>query len=304
MTTLDLTDGVRIRGTLELTSLVASGRVAPRLLLTFRARPTRWFHVVLEDVSLTIRFNQERIGAGRTVHTDISHDMTYVSFEIPTTHRLIRHITDGIPGGASEFQLEAQLEGLARWHLDPEAPPSQAGGRLVTDPPPGEWATSTLGGGSTGHLQITRSEWFEHVLGPTQNQHFRYLEIALPRDDAALGTEWGKAVNHLANAEKSYAFGDDAAVFTHLRAALDALPGAKKQILDGIRDTAKRTQLDALLKNAGTYLHLGRHVATDGSTVGTFPVDHLDAAFALDLMRVLLSHLSLMLAAERLRTDS
>lgn len=303
MATLDLTDGGRIRGTLELTSLAASGRIAPRLLLTFRARPTRWFHVVLEDVSLTIRFNQERIGAGRTVHTDVSHDMTYVNFEIPTTHRLIRHITDGIPAGASVFQLEAQLEGLARWRLDPEAPSSQAGGRLVTDPPPGEWATSTLGGGSPVYLQITRSEWFERILGPTRNEHFRYLEIALPRNDVVLATEWGKAVNHLANAEKSYALGDDTAVFTHLRGALDALPGAKKQILDGISDSAKRTQLDTLLKSAGTFLHLGRHVAADGSTVGTFPVDHLDAAFALDLMRVLLSHLSLMLAAERLRTD-
>ncbi|SRR5579875_123129 len=304
MTTLDLRDRERIRGTLELTSLAAIGRIAPRLLLRFRARPTKSVHVVLEDVSLTIRFNQERIGAGRTLHTDISHDLTDVNFEVPTTHRLLRHITDGIPSGASKFQLEAHLEGLARWRLDPGAPLDQGGGQLVNDPPPGEWAIFTLGGGSPGHLQISRSEWFEQVLGPTRNEHYRYLEIALPREDAALRTEWGRAVELLANAEKAYALGDDAAVFLHLRGALDALPGAKKQILDGISNRKKRTQLDTLLNEAGKFLHFGRHIDADGSTVGTYPVDHLDAAFALDLLRVLLSHLSLMLAAERLRTDN
>jgi len=59
--------------------------------------------------------------------------------------------------------------------------------------------------------------------------------------------------------------------------------------------------LDELLKKVGEFLHAGRHVSTEGTEQGTFAVDHLDAAFAIDLMRVLLSHLSLMLSSERRR---
>ncbi len=52
------------------------------------------------------------------------------------------------------------------------------------------------------------------------------------------------------------------------------------------------------LDSFGKYLHDGRHVSEEG---GQFPVDHLDAAFAHDMTRVLLSHLSLMLTAEERR---
>jgi hypothetical protein len=109
------------------------------------------------------------------------------------------------------------------------------------------------------------------------------------------------AVNNLVQAEQAYAAGDDPAVFLYLRDALVSLPGSKKNILDGISDAAKREDLDAILNQAGKFLHSGRHVGGEGTQQGTFPVDRLDAAFAIDLMRVLLSHLSLRLAADRRR---
>jgi hypothetical protein len=139
-------------------------------------------------------------------------------------------------------------------------------------------------------------------LAPTRNEQYRYLEVALPRSDDPLHQEWANSLSHLDEAERAYAAGDDVAVFSRLRASLDALPGAKKAILDGIADDEKRQRLDELLKRAGEFLHSGRHVSSTGSTAGTFPVDHMDAAFALDLMRVMLSHLSLMLSAERDQT--
>jgi hypothetical protein len=41
---------------------------------------------------------------------------------------------------------------------------------------------------------------------------------------------------------------------------------------------------------AGNYLHLGRHAADGGPQQGEFPVDHGDAAFALNLAKLLLAH--------------
>jgi len=98
-----------------------------------------------------------------------------------------------------------------------------------------------------------------------------------------LTVEWANAVTQLDRGEAAYATGDDPAVFSHLRGALDALPGAKKHVLDGVSDTNKRSRLDTLLKDAGEFLHTGRHVAKLGEQAGSFPVTHVDAAFALDL---------------------
>ena len=137
-----------------------------------------------------------------------------------------------------------------------------------------------------------------------RRQQYRYLEVVLPRSDEVLKQDWAKAVANLDNAERAYASGDDAAVFLHLRGALDALPGAKKAVLDDVRDEKKRGYLDAVLVKAGEFLHGGRHVAANGTLAGTFAVDHMGAAFALDLMRVLLSHLSLMLSGERQRATN
>ncbi|WP_298346389.1 hypothetical protein [Ferrimicrobium sp.] len=165
------------------------------------------------------------------------------------------------------------------------------------DPQPGEVREFLFDHGN-GTITIERTEWYQRVLSATRSEEYRFLELALPRSDRELAQEWDKAVYHLQNAEGSYASGDDAATFSHLRGALDALPGAKQAICDSIADVGKRRAVDDLLKQLGSYLHLGRHVSESGPAIGSFPVDHLDAAFAIDLMRTTLSHLSLMLSAE------
>lgn len=78
------------------------------------------------------------------------------------------------------------------------------------------------------------------------------------------------------------------------------MPGATQEILSRIADAEKRKHLNDLLKSFGNYLHDGRHVSEQD---GQSPVDHLDAAFALDMTRVLLSRLSLMLTAEERRKE-
>lgn len=303
--TLDISDGTSGRrwATLEGQSIGGLGRLSPRLRITFSARPARYTQVVLEDMTLRLEYPRDRspefIGEGRVLGVEVSGEWSGVTFEVVTAQRLLRYITDGVGPTTPAVELGARLSGFARVTVDENCPPEFAG--LAADPGPGESKRITVSHGTSSVLQVSRSEWYDNVLSQTRNEQYRYLEIALPKDDEVLGSEWMTAVNHLVDAERAYAKGDDPAVFSYLKAAHDSLPGAKKNILDGISDANKRVRLDELLKKAGDFLHLGRHPSVEGTQQGTFPVDHLDAAFAIDLMRVLLSHLSLMLAAERRR---
>ncbi|MHB8296630.1 MAG: hypothetical protein ACYDH5_18870 [Acidimicrobiales bacterium] len=303
MSTLEVREvgGGRAWATLELRSIGGLGRLNPRLQMYFTARSASYTQVVLEDMTLRLEYHQELIGESRVTGVHVLYVQSQVTFEVVTSQRLLRHITAGVQPTATVVQFDARLSGLALVSLDQNYPTSSGFGVLATDPGPGESKRLTVSNGMPSTLQVPRAEWYERVLAQTRNEQYRYLEIALPKDDRALGAEWTSAVNHLVQAEQAYATGDDPAVFLYLRAALDSLPGAKQNILDAIGDINKRQDLDALLNKAGKFLHDGRHVAADGTQLGTFPVDHLDAAFAMDLMRVLLSHLSLMLATERHR---
>lgn len=297
-------DGGRSWARLDLHSISGTGRLNPRLLLSWIARlPVPYSKVALADVTLRLEHRQELLGEGRVVEHSLS-DEAQVTFEVVTSPRLLRYITDALVPSAAAVQLEATLHGWARCSLDPGTPLAQGRPTVPGDPEPGEWTGLNVSHSYPSPLQIARSEWYERVLAPTRNEQYRYLEMALPQDDKMMAAEWARAVENLDKAERAYAAGDDPAVFLHLRGAHDALLGAKQNILDGIQDKGKRSTLDALLKQASEFLHKGRHVATDGTQEGSFPVDHLDAAFALDLIRVLLAHLSLMLGAERRRTSA
>lgn len=130
-------------------------------------------------------------------------------------------------------------------------------------------------------------------MSPVRAEDFVYLEVAVPRDRT--GGDWRNALTHVTNAEKAFALGDDAAVFRHLRGALDALPGAKQHIFDALPEP-KRERINSLARDVGQFLHLGRHVSDAGKEAGVFPVDHLDAEYALAQMRVLMSYASRLLS--------
>jgi len=296
---LDLSDGGgRTWATLELQSIGGTGRLNPRLQLRFIARPAQYTSVVLEDITLRLEYDSELIGEGRVVGKELFGE-SQVSFEVVTSQRLLRYITDKIQPTATAVQLHAKLSGSFLGTVDQNLSTTQVSIASFTNLGPGESKRFTVSSGMPSILEIPRTEWYERVLAQTRNEQYRYLEIALPKDDKALGEEWMSAVNHLGQAEQAYAAGDDPAVFSYLYGALSSLPGAKQKILAGISDSNKRKQLDELLKKAKEFLHAGRHVSNEGTEQGTIPVDHLDAAFAIDLMRVLLSHLSLMLSSER-----
>jgi hypothetical protein len=94
-----------------------------------------------------------------------------------------------------------------------------------------------------------------------------------------------------------YANDNDPAVFLHVRAAIDALPGAKQDIFASLANKDEARLLDALMLAAGNYFHHGRHVATEGAEQGFFPVNHRDARFALNLAKLLIAHTSRVLAS-------
>lgn len=300
MASLDVMEGGRKWAELELQDVSGLGRLRPRLQLVFNARPERWASVELTDVTVRLERRNELIGEGRIVGQLLRGQPWSISVEVPTTQHMLRFVTDGIAPDARVVDLDVRLSGRGRVRVDSETQPP--GMRTqIDDPELGQWKRVVLSHNLAPKLQIPRSEWWGRVLAPTRFEQYRYLEIALPRDDSALGAQFQKAADLLVGAEQAYAQGNDPSVFQQLRGALDALPGAKQHILDNIRSESKRQKLDTLLKATGQYLHVGRHVDGDGVEQGTFPVDHLDASFALDLMRVVVSHLSLMLSAQRER---
>jgi hypothetical protein len=165
---------------------------------------------------------------------------------------------------------------------------------MAHEPRAGEWIESPIHNGTPTSVQISRSAWFEQVLSPTRAEDYVYLEVAIPRGDTAAA--WRNTLTHLTSAEKAFAIGDDAAVFGHLRAAFDALPGAKQHIFDSLPQP-KRGVVDKLSREIGEFLHLGRHVAAPGDAdPGAFPVDHIDAEYAIAQMKLLLSYASRILS--------
>lgn len=78
-----------------------------------------------------------------------------------------------------------------------------------------------------------------------------------------------------------------------------SLPNAPKGIFDALPE-AQRDAVNQLVKAFVTdYLNRGRHVEPAGDRAGDFPVNRIDARFALDATRVILSYTSRALAASR-----
>ena len=298
----DVLDSIRIISTIELKRIGASGILNPRLDCSGDAVLMPAVKDARLEVSLRLECGTELIGESRSQRLNLGEYGNQIYFEIVTSQRLLRHITDGLPSSQPIVQMTARLQGVGWYTLKTDADrPGDI--RTGSDPQPGQYKEFELKNESSS-LSIERSEWYRNVVAQTRGEQYRFLEIALPRSDSALAREWGEAVQHLQSAEQSYTAGDDAGVFARLRNALDALPGAKQEICEGIRDDRKRKALDELLKQVGEYLHLGRHVSNSGPESGRVPVDHVDAGFAIDLVRTVLSHLSLMLSTEENRAIS
>lgn len=284
-------------------SISASGRLNPILRLEFQAQAMGAAKSVFtNDLGIEIRYQNELIGRGKVppgIFSAASKNQSWIPISV--THRSLNLITNSLSGSASSLGLDIKFAGSIL--IEENSSYSQITSlQTMTKqfPKLGEFYLIPISDNSSNQLTIERTNWYRDVLTATRHESYYYLEVALPNSlsQADLKQEFQAALNHLRDAEKSYAQGDDASVFFKLRGWLDSMPEAPLAIFSRIADKDKRSHLDHLLKTFGKYLHDGRHVSAED---GQFPVDHLDAAFALDMTKVLLSHLSLMLSAEETR---
>jgi hypothetical protein len=267
-----------------------AGRLNPRLVLSLKlATPTDRIRAELHDVKLRLALGDEVLGEAHLIGEPAASYGAETSVDVPMSHRAIGFITDAF-GRAETLSLQLRWYGLVRINWEPQGTDGPRSG----DPEPGQWTELHLPHLLNEHnLNVARSTWFSQVLEPIRQEDYLYLEVAIPRGDAA--NAWHAALGNLRAAEKAYALGNDAAVFQQLRGVIDALPGAPKNIVNALPEP-RRTEVDKLLLALGKYLHHGRHVATVGDNAGSFPVNPQDADFAISLMRVFLSYLSRALA--------
>jgi hypothetical protein len=268
--------------------VTGSGRIVPRLTFQIHARaPRERMRVQVHLMHAELTVAGERLGEAVLTGVEIYHADSSLELQVPIDRPGLDHINATAIG--SRVDLTLQLTGWLRAQDE-----NTDGRRFANSPEPGEWVFQAFGVARQVELgfQVARSDWFTQVVEPLGTLEYVSTEIALPRGDHPLR----HAANQLLQAQRAYTEGDDPAVFSRCRAAIDALPGAPKEIFAGLPDPVERAALDALMLKAGSYLHHGRHVANEGEHTGDFPVDHADALFALNLTKLLIAQTARVLA--------
>lgn len=285
---VQLASGRQAWVTAELQYVSGTGRRSPRLMFQFQLRTLgERFSAQMHHVRVRVFAGEELLGEGTIVGGDVASYPSPCLLELPVTQRMMRYVTDSIPANG-DVSLKLKWSGILRvkWHA------AENDLQRVGDPEPDEWTFLSFVE-TEMNIGIARSDWFSKVLQPIADDQYLFLEVAVPKGSA--GADWAKALALLNEAEKAYALGDDAGVFAKLRGAIDALPGAKQNIVDALPEP-RRTEVDTLLLAVGHYLHQGRHIATKGEEAGTFPVNRIDADAAISIVRVMFSYISRALA--------
>jgi hypothetical protein len=279
---LTLGDGVRTWARLDPEAVHGRGMVAPRLVFQFKARTSREkMEVQIHLMHGELLLGEERLGQGALTGAHLAPTEYQFELEVPVSRAALEYIDRALAGNAIDIALR-----LSGWLRARDF--NNDGPGFASEPQPGEWVFENFGQARDMRLrfQVARSEWFSKVLEPIGTTEYLCTEVAIPRGDHPLR----QAANHIRAAERALREGQDPQVFLACRAAIDALPGAPKAIFANLEYARERETLDALVLAAGNYLHLGRHAADEGPQQGDFPVDHGDAAFALNLAKLLLAH--------------
>jgi hypothetical protein len=270
-----------------------SGRISPRLTFFLGLRtPTERVAAELHDVRVQVVCAEEVVGEGRLIGEPATWHDHQCELEVPVTRRALEFVSERL-GRSPSVDLTVYWYGLLRVRWEP----NDADRRTAGDPESGEWTDLRLPPRQhEHHVVVARSDWYSDVVQAVGGDDYIYLEVAVPHGPEA--ERWRKALDRLADAEKAFALDDDASVFQHLKGVFEALPGAKQHIFDALPDP-KRGEVDRFTKAFVEYLNHGRHVMTAGAHKGAFPVDHLDASFAIAVTQVIFSYASRALAAAR-----
>lgn len=289
--------GNRTAVQIDFKSVGAQGLFSPRLLIWMHFEtPNERITVDLHDLRIRVKSGQEYLGETRLTGERVTSNGLSLQLDVPTTHRMLNYVTDHL-GSQEHIALTLGWYGLIRFLWNPNDTDS----RNMGEPTPGEWTDFQIDEGShEQQISIARSEWFSRVVSVVGTTDYVFTEIAVPK--GPLGDQWRSSIALLDKAEKAFTQGDDASVFSHLLGVLNAFPGAKQKIFDDLPKRQK-AYIDELTKSIVVFLHSGRHVSelTNGE-VG-FPVDHIDARFAINLVRVLLSYASVSIDAAQERAN-
>jgi hypothetical protein len=281
---LSLGDGTTTWAFLDPDVVHGRGRVAPRLAFQFKTRTSRErMEVQVHLMHGELLLDGERLGQGTLTGVRFAPTESLETLEVPISRVALDFIDARAVG--SSIDVELRLSGWLRARdLNDDLP------QYASKPSPGEWVFEGFGRSRDSCLryQIARSDWFSKVLEPIGSEEYLCTEIVLPRGDGDLR----KAANHLRDAERAFREGSDTQVFLSCRGAFESLPGAPKKMFAGVEWKRERDKLDALVLAGTDYFHLGRHTAEDGPREGEFAVDHADAAFALNLAKLLLAQTS------------
>jgi hypothetical protein len=195
---------------------------------------------------------QETISQGMLTGVHLSHGERQLTMELPLSRPALEYIDRCFADGPIELVLR-----VSGWLLARDE--NEDGPRFASAPQPDEWVFQAFGDARDTSLRFQ--------IHPLR-----------------------QAANHVRAAERALREGQDSQVFLTCRAAIEPLPGAPKGIFANLEYARERNTLDAMVLAAGNYFHLGRHAADEGPRQGEFPVDHGDAAFALNLAKLLLAH--------------
>lgn len=277
--------------TLEIRDIMANGRLTPRLILSIKlATPTESIRVKLHHIIVRILCNLEIVGEGLILSEEVSSNGTDTQIEVQTSRQMLKYVTETI-GQSSTVSLKFAYYGFMQVMKES----SNSENIMNGNPSNGYWKEYLIpNNGITYPLFIARSDWYSKVLQPIGNDDFLYLEVAVPKGE--LADLWRNALSHLSDAEKCFAMGDDAGVFSKLKGMTEALPGAKKNIVDDL-PSPKKEEVNKLLKSYSEFLNHGRHVAIDGENAGQFPVNRIDSENAIAFGKIMISYISRLLSS-------
>jgi hypothetical protein len=284
MNEISIANGVNVWLKLTAGTVRGQGTLLPRLVFEIDARPPRQqMQVQIQQLQARLLIAGELAGTGTTAGILAGPYGTMVEVEIPISPNALDFAEAQLTGDRLRVTLE--FRGVL-WSKDDSTEPR----KFASQPAPGEWTAFTFGASAMTALdfEVARSDWFSRIREPLGTLRYLFVEIPLPSS----GHPLRKAAEQLKSAERALTAGDEPGVFLYCRGAIDALPGSPQKIFDGLTDAGEAKTLDELVRAAGAYLHRGRHVERSGAQQGDFPVTGRDARFALNLTKVLISHVA------------
>jgi hypothetical protein len=279
----NLTSASTIWAEIYFEGMTGVGRIAPVINIQLGVKtPTDGIEAEAHRLALTLTFEGERVSSTELGPIRIAPHGSTVVASFPISPRVLTFVGDRATGDMISFRIE--IAGLLRVLRTAEGT-----GIVMPQVLAGEW-TFLITDQKELMFSVPRGVWFSSVVSAVSDSSFVTVEIEVPK-----GTDTGPfaaSFARLRDAERAYTNGDDHGVFSQCRGAIEALPGHPDHIVDRIENGRKRNSAEKLIKEAGAFLHAGRHVSLEVHDVGEFPVDHRDAFLALNVTRLAVAYVA------------